>query len=252
VSLSADAFFLDNPPAFLQQGDIAADVPLVTLPSSERLVLVRSSHFRLPLDHLKPGEAALVDERALSDAYEIENEYTVVSVQRGYAMLATPTCDLDDDQEDAIWTAWPISPVEGSGLDIGNLKAGKYANFYLLPEHEHLGGATFISVTDLRPVRPQQFQLKNRVASITREAQDEIARKFTRAQGRSWGYREGETIQPLGRYETGEFRCAQCNVYDVAVSHVTLKAGDTAPECPNCQKIGKAAQWYPLTKHRKS
>jgi hypothetical protein len=216
----------------------------------DHLVIVRQAHHRLPItEHLKPGEVALVDERVLSDAFETGTEYAVVSVQRALAMLITPTCDLRNEGE--VWDAWPLRPIQGSGLDIGNLNAGKFTNLYRLPDHKHFEGM-FVDVTDVRPVSPEQFQLKDRVASATRLGQDDILQKFHRALGRIWGYAEGEIIDKLAKRETGKFRCGSCNLYDVPVPEKVLKPGDPAPTCDNCKKIGRPAQWYPLSQHRKN
>jgi hypothetical protein len=250
LSLSSEAFYLHDLPTSLQQGDIAAGVPLILVPPAEYLVLVRSSSSRGPIDFLQPGEVMLVSEGVLNDAFENKSssEYAVMSVQRAHALLITPTCDLEDEK--GLWAVWPIRPLEGAGLDQGNLQAGKYANLYRLPDHKYFDPG-FLDLTDIRPVRREQFPLKNRIGSITREAQDELFEKFHQAMGRTWGYREGERIEPLGKYETGKFRCARCNIYDVKVSERLLAPGSSAPRCENCEKIGKAEQWYPLTKHRK-
>jgi hypothetical protein len=254
VPLSSDAFYLQELPSSLQQGDIANGVPLILVPLLNPLVIVRSAHHRLPFDqdHLVPGQAELVDELALNDAFERGSEYSVTSVMRGLAMLITPTCDLQPAEDvGGVWTVWPLHPIADSGLDEGNLNAGKYTNLYRIPEHDYFD-SSFIDVTDIRPLRPRHFPMKNRVASITREAEDSILQKFHRSFGRTWGYAEGETIEPLGKYETGKFKCAGCNLYDIASSEIiTLKPGDTAPACDHCKKIGRRAQWYPLTKHRK-
>ncbi len=225
----------------------ADGVPLILLPPLDALVLVRSTHYKFPLEHLKAGEVLLVDELGLDDPFERGSEYAVVTVVRGKAMLITPTCYLD--QEDGVWAVWPWRPLEGSGLDVGNLNAGKFANLYRLPDHKYFD-SVFIDVTDIRPVRPKQFPLRSRIASITREAENDVLERFHRAMGRVWGYEEGETVQPLGKYETGIFRCAQCNLYDVTVPQRSLQPGSPAPECDNCKKIGRSAQWYPLAKHR--
>jgi hypothetical protein len=248
LALPSDAFYLQNLPTFLQQGDIVAGVPLMLLPALDRLVLVRSAHHRLPLEHLEPGAVELVSEIALPDKFEGEHEYAVVSVRRALAMLMTATCDLEGKD---VWTVWPLFPIADSGLDEGNLNAGKYANLYRLPEHEYFAPA-FLDLSDFRPVRPQQFQLRDRVASITHEAQHDVFERFTRSAGRPWGYAPGKIIEVLGKYETGKFRCARCNLYEVTVPEKPLQVGAPAPVCDNCRKIGKSGQWYPLTKHRKS
>jgi hypothetical protein len=253
LPLSSDAFYLSQLPTSLQQGDIANGVPLILVPPLDSLVIVRSAHHRLPFDedHLLPGHAELVDERVLNDAFERGSEYSVTSVIRGLAMLVTPTCDLQPAEDvGGTWTVWPIRPIEGSGIDEGNLNAGRYANLYRLPEHDYFD-SSFIDMTDLRPIRSRHFPVKNRVASTTREAQDDILERFHHSLGRTWGYAEGEIVEPLGKHETGKFRCARCNLFDVSVSDKLLTPGFPAPECENCKKIGKSAQWYPLTKHSK-
>src|SRR5205823_14496840 len=131
--------------------------PTDTDSALDSLVVVRSAHQQFRIDHLKPGDAVLVDELALNDAFERGSEYCVVSVQRSSAMLVTPTCDLD--QEDGVWMVWPLRPIEGSGLDVGNLNAGKFANLYRLPDHKYFD-SVFLDISDIRPVRPQQFPLK--------------------------------------------------------------------------------------------
>ena len=253
MPISSDAFYLSELPTSLQQGDIVNGVPLILVPPLDSLVIVRSTHHKLPFDqnHLVPGQAELVDERVLNDAFERGTEYSVTSVLRGLAMLVTPTCDLQSaDDSGGVWTVWPLRPVEGSGLDEGNLNAGKYVNLYRLPGHDYFDGS-FIDMTDLRPVRPKHFPLKNRVASTSREAQDDMLQKFHRSLGRTWGYAEGEVVDPLSKHETGKFRCARCNLFDVPTSERVLTPGLPAPECENCKKIGKTAQWYPLTRHSK-
>jgi hypothetical protein len=218
------------------------------LPALNSLVLIRSSHHRFPLEHLEPGEVVLAAEDTLSDAFDSGHEYAAVSVLRSYAMLVTPTCDLD--QPEGVFIAWPLRPFEGSNLNEGNLAAGRYANLFLLPEHKYIDRC-FVDVTDLRPIRPQHFPLKDRIASVTRVGMDEILQKFHGSLGRLWGYAEGEIVEPLGRYETGVFRCARCNVYEIKVPEILIKPGTAAPACDNCKKIGRQAQWYPLTKHSK-
>ena len=214
---------------------------------------MRSSHRDFFLDHLDPGPVNLVDELVPADAFDHGFEYAAVAVIRSMAMLVTPTCDLDGIADvGGTWIVWPIRPFKDSGLDRGNLLAGKYQNLYALPEHRHFD-ESFVDVTDMRPVRPQHFPARSRIASTTRIAQGEMLEKSSAAFGRVWGYAHGEKIEPPSKRETGRFRCARCNLYDIVLPEpITLKPGDEAPECENCKKIGKAAQWYPLTQHRKS
>jgi hypothetical protein len=247
LPLSPAEFYLSDLPSALQQGDIIAGVPLILFPPLAELVLVRSTHHRLKLEHLEAGDVSLYRENAVADAFEGGNEYAAVSVQRSYALLITATCDLEGKD---VWAFLPLYPIEGAGLDAGNLRAGKYSALFALPNHEYFDPC-FVDFSDLRPVRSGHVGLKDRIASLTREAQHEIQEKYLRSYGRPWGFAAGEVIEPLGKYETGKFRCARCNVYDVSVPEKTLPPGSAAPACENCLKINKAAQWYPLTKHKK-
>ena len=81
---------------------------------------------------------------------------------------------------------------------------------------------------------------------MTQEAQHELSERFLKASGAQWGYGPGEIVQSLLRYESGKYRCARCNLYNVTVSEVSLKPGEQFPVCDNCKKINKSAQWYPV------
>jgi hypothetical protein len=120
-----------------------------------------------------------------------------------------------------------------------------------LPNHDYFP-ASYIDVLDFRSIAKEHFPLKNRIASVTREAQHELTERFLKASGRPWGYGPGETVQPLARHETGKYRCARCNLYNVTVPEIPLKPGEQFPVCDNCKKINKSAQWYQVTKHKKS
>jgi hypothetical protein len=246
--LAPDEFYLDDPPTHLQQGDICAGVPILLLPPSEELILIRDSR-KQRMDQLAAGLVELTRERAVGDAFDGTPEYVAIAAERIWSMLMTPTCDLDGL---AVWAVWPLYGVEGAGADVERaLQAPSHPTLFRLP-HNNDFPASYIDVTDFRSIGKEHFQLKDRIASVTREAQHELTERFLRASGRPWGYGPGETVQPLARYETGKYRCARCNLYGVTVSEISLKPGEQFPVCDNCKKINKSAQWYPVTKHKKS
>jgi hypothetical protein len=246
--LAPNEFYIDDPPTHLQQGDICAGVPILLLPASEELILIRDSK-RARIDQLAAGPVELVREQAVGDAFDDAHEYVAVAAERIWAMLMTPTCDLDDL---VVWAAWPLYGVEGAGTEIERaLSAPSHPTLLKLPDNDRFP-ASYIDVTDFRSIGKKHFQLKDRIASVTREAQHELTERFLKASGRPWGYGPGETVEPLAHRETGKYRCARCNLYDVTVSEISLTPGQQFPECDNCKKIHKAAQWYSLTKHKKS
>jgi hypothetical protein len=247
---SGDDFYQENPPGYLMQGDILTGVPLLMLPPSKELVLVRSHPSRLNISLLQGERVEAVRELAANNPFDNRPEYVIVSAVRALAILMTATCDLVEDGADT-WVVCPVNAVEGSGYDTGNLKAGKYSNLFWLPAYDHFPDA-FVDLSDLRQITRESIDLDNRLASLIPEKQNALADKFVLAMGRSWGYEEGDLVPPIQKYETGKYNCLNCNKYDIEYRVYSLASGSKFPECPNCKKIGKAAQWHPLFKHRKS
>src|SRR4029077_1009877 len=134
--------------------------------------------------------------------------------------------------------------VEDAGADIERaLAAPSHPTLLRLPDNDRFP-ASYIDVTDFRSIGKENFQRKERIASVTREAQHELAERFLKASGRPWGYGPGETVEPRARHETGKYRCARCNLYEVSVSEISLDPGAQFPVCEHCKKINKSAQWY--------
>jgi len=247
--LAPDEFYLNDSPTHLQQGDICAGVPLLLLPADEELVLIRSSHRRQQLEHLQAGTVELIREMAVSDAFDGVPEYVAVAATQIWAMLMTPTCDLDGLE---VWAVWPMYAIEGAGEQVERaLGEPSHPTLYRLPDNDKFP-ASYIDVTDFRSIGKHHFQRKDRVASVTKEAQHDLTERFLKAAGRPWGYGPGEQVEPRGKRENGKYRCARCNLYDVAISEISIEVGSRFPVCENCKKIRKSAQWYPLTEHRKS
>jgi hypothetical protein len=246
--LAPNEFYLDDPPTHLQQGDICAGVPILLLPPSEELILIRDSR-KQRMDQLAAGPVELIREQAIGGAFDDAPEYVAIAAKRIWAMLMTPTCDLDGL---AVWAVWQLYSVEGAGAEIERaLATPSHPTLLQLPDSD-LFSASYIDVTDFRSIGKEHFQLRDRIASVTREAQHELTERFLKASGRPWGYGPGEIVQPLARHETGKYRCARCNLYAVTVSEISAKPGEQFPVCDNCKKINKSAQWYPVTKHKKS
>lgn len=229
-------FFNGDPPSYLQQGDIVQGVPILLTPPSQELILLRTPVTRTHLQDLAPGRVEAVRERVLADAFD-QGEYVAVSAIRSAAMILTQTCDLEKKDE---YLVCQLEPVEGSKVDLGNLRAGKYATLFGVPENDYLAEA-FIDVTDLRPVRCEAVRLEDRILSLSAEQQLGLSRKLSRALGREWGYAPGDSAP-----EAGKYRCLWCAKFDVQLTEITVAKGDTLPECETCKQSRKQAQWYPL------
>lgn len=229
-------FFDGAPPSYLQQGDILQGVPILLTPPSEELVILRTPGTRTHLQDLAPGGVEAVREAVLADAFD-QPEYVAVSALRSPAMIMTQTCDLDKKDE---YIICQLEPVEGSKIDTGNLRAGKYATLFNIPENDYLA-EMYIDVTDLRPVRREAILLKNRILALSAEQQLELSRKLSRALGREWGYAPGDLAPQEGKY-----RCLWCAKFDVQITEITVAKDEALPECETCKQSRKRAQWYPL------
>jgi hypothetical protein len=246
LALPKDAFYQADKPNYLQQGDVLIGVPLLFLPADPELLIIREQSSRRHIDQIHSGAVEIVRELALgSDAFDDRHEWVAVSAARSMAVLMTATCDIVD--ADQLWVCLSYE-VEGSGLDEGNMRAGKYTNLFWMPEHEHFS-RIYLDLSDVRSVSSKAVDLDNRLAALTREAQYELVERFIRSFGRKWGFEAGDGVPPSGKYETGNFRCARCVEHDIPIREI--KPQKQFPPCEACEKIGKAAQWYPLRKHRR-
>ena len=237
------AFYDPDPPSYLQQGDIIAGVPVLLTPPSDELLLLRMPETLARPDDLAPGRIEAVREMLVGDAFE-QAEYVGVAAVRGVAMLMTQTCDLNKTNE---YLVCPLEEFAGSGIDNGNLRAGKLQTLFHVPGTDYYGDS-YIDFTTLRLASSEAVALKNRVRALTREAQLDLAIRFARALGRDWGHAPGDIIP-----KTGKYRCILCVKYDVQLAEIEVEAGEPFPDCPNCKRERKRAQWHqvlPLKKLR--
>ena len=240
-----EEFYDPSCPPYPQQGDIFPAVPLLTLPASNELVLLRNIDNRAYLPALQPGPCLAVRERVINDAFEPGPEYVVVSGQRGMGVVLTQTCDLIQSE---YWLVSPAREVEGTEVDRQNLFAGKYATLFGLPPHpKGYFQESYVDLSDLHRVHKQSVPLGDRVGCLTRSVQNSLSEKLARSMSRRWGYEPDEPV-PI----TGWYKCNRCNDYYVENQPQKFVEGESFPRCPNCDKIHKTASWYPLLKHKKS
>jgi hypothetical protein len=241
----AEDFYDPVPPDFFQQGDILDDVPLVGLPPGPDLLVLREE-----LDFSRP---AVLKDSILAAFWESEvdafgdnsSEYIVAKAVRGPALLVTQTCNLVQEVE---WLVAPIYPVVGSAVKLKELFDDKYENLFGLPAHpQDIFPNAFAVLSDLKPIHKDSVELDDRAASLLSFNQLRLADKITRALAREWGYAAGEKV-----LTTGQYRCLRCNrCFNIENPVRDFTQGDSFPDCDNCKKIRKTAQWYLLHQHRK-
>jgi hypothetical protein len=235
-------FYDLSSPIYPQQGDIFPNVPLISPPSGPHLVILRETDGR-PWNP-RAGMLQATSEELLN-AFDGTPEYIAASAERALAAILTQTCDLVDQEQ---WLVSPLREIEGTHIDEGNLFAGKFANLFGMPKHP-LGyfEVGYLDLAQCFPVHRESVARKNRIASLTASAQHALTDKFSETMTRLWGYAPGEII-----LVTGKYRCIRCFQFFGLVNTVwDLQAGDLFPDCPDCLKIKKSAQWRLLRRHKK-
>jgi hypothetical protein len=229
-------------PVYPQQGDIFPNVPLISPPSSPYLIVLRETDGK-PWQP-RPGILQASSEQLLS-AFDGAAEYVAVSAERGLAAILTQTCDLVDQEQ---WLVSPLLALAGSEIDEGNLFAGKYANLFGMPKHPSgYFEVGFLDLSKCFVIRRESVQQKDRIASLNLDAQHALNDKFAEALNRMWGHAPGDDVP-----ETGKYRCIRCfQFYGLENKTIDLRASDKFPECEDCLKIKKKAQWRQLRKHKK-
>jgi hypothetical protein len=237
-------FYADFLPSFPQQGDIYPNVPLINLPPSPNLVIVRRPTSHTYDDELPLGQVEAVRE-LLVDAFDGHPEYVVASAQRAAAVIVTQTCDLQDT---SYWLACPLLSVAGSGVDRGNLFSGRYTGLFAMCPHP--GGyfeESYVDLASPRPVRREALALADRIAALSPSTQERLTDSIAVHLSRPWGFGPGEEVA-----QTGTFRCLRCFLsIGAAVPELTLTKGERFPDCEGCLKFRKRAQWRLLVKRRR-
>lgn len=247
AEFSAGEYFDFTNPTYLQQGDIIVGVPLLTFPPIEDLHVIRTRE-RQRLSKVEPGIFEIC--KNPGDAFEDGHDFTVIRADEALAAVITPTCDLDQRKTE-IWLVCPILEIDPADTNKGNILAGKIANMFPVPAHpDGYFAASYFDLANIRPVHHSAVRLKDRIASLKPLQQKALSDHLSRFFGRFWGYRKDEPAPSEGKY-----RCLRDIFYfDLPFQStvIELKSGEPFPECPNCDKIHKAAQWIPLAKHKRS
>jgi hypothetical protein len=241
LSEKSEDFYDLSSPIYPQQGDIFPNVPLISPPPSPHLIILRNVDGS-PWNPM-PGVLQASSEQLVS-AFDGQPEFVAVSADRGLAAILTQTCDLVDQAQ---WLVCPLLTIE-EAIDEGNLFAGKYANLFGMPGHPsgyfEIG---YLDLTKCFSIRRESVQEKDRIASLTSSAQHALNDKLSETLTRMWGYAPGEDVPQSGKY-----RCIRCfQFYGLNNEVMDFQAGEKFPDCPDCEKIKKHAQWRPLRKHKR-
>jgi hypothetical protein len=237
-----EEFYDPAPPPYPQQGDIYPNVPLVCPPPSPHIIVLREDDGS-PWSP-KPGCVLAIPETAIN-SFDGAPEYIVAVAERGLAAVLTQTCDLPEQE---IWLVAPLRATEGTEIDLGNLVAGKYANLFAMPRHpKGYFDMGFADISQCFTVHRESLQLKDRVAALGHAAQHALNDKVSDTLTRVWGHAPGEEVRIAGKY-----RCIRCFQFvDLENAIVELAVGMTFPDCPDCVRIKKQAQWRLLRKHKR-
>jgi len=246
-----DDFYDLSLPAELQQGDIIPDAPLISIPASEHLAIIRDARTNKRLEAPAPfQEVKILHEQAVDAFSGGEAEHVIVSARRGLSMIVTQTCDLSDH---ANWLVCPMYSLEEADVKEPELFSEDdwkqhYPTLFGVPAHpEKYFDKQYVDLADMRSVYGGGIKLSQRIASLTPLKQGRLNDKISRMFSRVWGYSTGDTVPQDGKY-----RCNLCNrFFGIENAEIELKAGSQFPLCPNCAKLHKRPQWYRLQPHKK-
>ena len=236
MQIPEDDFYEQDPPNELQQGDVLVGVPLLLLPKSEELLLLRSQGRKRRLSELPAGLVEVIREKLLGDAFD-EEEFVGVAAIRTGVVLMTQTCDLGRSE---FWTVTPLQALDAKEVDRGNLYSGKYGALFPFPKYEHFE-ESLIDIKELHSIRPENVSISNRIASLKLPIQQLLSDRFLQSMGRRWGHAKDEVVPHDGKY-----RCLGCNTYDMPVQEMPFKKGENFPDCDRCASIRRPPQWYLL------
>ena len=239
MHIPEDDFYEENPPRELQQGDVLVGVPILLLPKSEELLLLRGPRSRHRLEELPAGLVEVVREQAIGDAFDAP-EFVSVSCVRTIAVLMTQTCDLVRNE---VWAVAPLEPLDES-IDRGNLYGGKYKKYFPFPKHQHFD-ESMIDITDLRSIRQENVGLGNRIASLKMPIQQLLSDRFLHAMGRRWGHAKDEEVPKDGKY-----RCLGCNDFDMPPTEITMQK-DSSSRHAGVARRSNGLRSGTCSKHRK-
>lgn len=244
MELDCSEFYEDSLPNFPQQGDVYPNVPLINLPPSPRLVVLRPAIGRAYVEELPFGQLEGVREDAVN-AFDGHPEYIVASAHRSTAMIVTQTCDLVDT---SYWLACPLLSLKGSNVDRGNLFSGRYPGLFgVCPHPSGHFEESYVDLASPRPVRREALTLKDRIAALSASSQARLTDCIGFHLSRPWGFGPGEEVT-----RTGTYRCLKCfQSLDSTVPEIRLSAGDKFPECDNCRTFRKKAQWRLVGRRKK-
>jgi hypothetical protein len=242
LSETSEDFYDLSSPIYPQQGDIFPNVPLINPPPSPHLIILRNMDGSPWNPH--PGVLQASTEQ-LVNAFDGVPEFVAASAERGLAAILTQTCDLVDQEQ---WLVCPLLQITNTEIDKGNLFAGKYTNLFGMPRHP--SGYFEVGCLDLAKcftIRRESVQQKDRIASLTLSAQHGLVDKLSETLTRIWGHAPGEQVPQAGKY-----RCIRCfQFFGLNNEVMDFQAGQRFPDCLDCVKIKKQAQWRLLRKHKK-
>lgn len=190
---------------------------------------------------VSPSQRTIHPEPELPDAFTEEEEVLFLT-QKTAAILITPTCSLEKS------THWTFAPIELLSSEPEMVRAvlfssTGYLGLFGLPSNDgFIAEDSLIDFSHTVCLHKGLAPLNSRVLSLGREAGLRLGTKLANYYGRDWGYAEGEVVE-----EDGIYRCRLC-----AASHglpfvdLSLKKGEKAPACIQCQDRGRRASWAKL------
>ena len=230
----------------LYQGEILADIPILSMPKLSRWLLLRTGSGRRvheALEHgAKPGTVKVLDSNMSREQWYADGlgDYAMAVLDKRPVLVLSQTCDVQN--KDFVQVA-PILPVSIEGAeaeagDLDNLIMGNIINAFWIRAHPpEIPAESFADLTLIQAVhksyirrlrQEQHFRLS---ADRTRLLQQFITRYF----GRPNSFDAQHDHAP----RRGTYLCVTCFYMSGSISATNIEEGANFPSCGVCN----GTQW---------
>lgn len=237
-----EEFYDSNPlePNQLYQGEILADLPILSMPKPSRWQLLRTRSGRRVEEALQHGNLGglvyVVDSNQSAEHWQADNlgDYAMGVLDKRPVLVLNQNCDV---QYNHFVQVAPIYPIDSDKTNIDELRAGAiFSVFWMakkppeIPEESYADLELIQAVhkSYIKRIRPNQhFRLNSDRIRL-------LQRTITRYFGRPNSFDSRNDLVP----RTGVYMCVGCFYMDARVTAMSLNEGSDFSNCEVCGGSG--------------
>lgn len=223
-------------PNQLYQGEILADLPILSMPRPSRWQLLRTRSGRRVEEALQQGNLGglvyVLDSNQSAEQWRADNlgDYAMGILDKRPVLVLNQNCDV---QYNHFLQVAPIYSAQAQNTDVEKLKQGAIFSAFWIPKHppeipeESFADLELIQAIHksyIKRIRPDQHFRIN--TARVRLLQQSITRYF----GRPNSFDSRSDVAP----RTGTYMCVSCFYMDGRVTSMLLAEGNNFSSCPTC------------------